>query len=114
MYLSVNFNSYPPASARGDSLILLISYHSHSRNRLRYINSYPPASAGGIPLFYQLVTAATAATASAVAKEEEHEADSDYNPDIFTVEKVTQAVHSKPPFGESDFFFALILFYVEG
>ncbi len=46
--------------------------------------------------FYRLVTAATAATttASTVAKEEEHEADSDYNPDIFTVEKVTQAVHS--------------------
>ena len=53
-------------------------------------------------LYYLSVTSATA-TASTVAKEEENEADSDYNPDVFTVEKVTQAVHTRPPFRESIF-----------
>ena len=44
------------------------------------------------------VTAAAAVAASAIAKEEEHKADGDNNPDVFTVKKVTQAVHGGPPF----------------
>ena len=45
------------------------------------------------------VAAAATVAASAIAEEEEYEADGDNNPDVFTVKKVTQAVHSGPPFG---------------
>jgi len=42
------------------------------------------------------VVAATAAS-SAIAKEKQYEADSDNDPDVFAVKKITQAVHSEPP-----------------
>ena len=69
---------------------------------------------------YRLVAATSTSTAAAtVAKEEEHEADSDDNPDVFTIKKITQAVHTKPPFREGRFFkrgisFTLILLYAAG
>lgn len=64
-------------------------------------------------LFYFILVTATAAatTTATVAKEEEHEADSDDDPNVFAVKKVTQAVHTKPPFRESLYSFTLILFY---
>lgn len=53
-----------------------------------------PVATGSI--FYIILVTATATTTAttAVAKEEQYEAYSDDNPNIFTVKKVAQAVHS--------------------
>ncbi len=51
-----------------------------------------PVAAGSI--FYIILVTATTTAAATVAKEEQYEAYSDDNPNIFTVKKVAQAVHS--------------------
>ena len=59
------------------------------------------------------VAAATAATTAAVAEEEQYKANSDDYPNVFAIKKVTQAVHTKPPFREKRFFLSLISYYAD-
>ena len=75
------------------------------------INIPPHNRAGGYAILWGSVAASAAASSSAVAEEEEYETDSYYDPNVFAIKKVTQAVHTKPPFRVSYYSFTLILLY---